>query len=154
MVLLALAAVVAAAVLAPAAGAGEAATPCRASTQTGVLPAWARAGFSDPRPVMPNAVGHDGRIAAVVFGYPLLSPASANRSNKILWVSRRLPATPAALWIHAQRMVGATPVGPAVTRIVTGGPGPSIVNLPHPGCWRLTLSWSGRRDTLDLAYRS
>jgi hypothetical protein len=33
-----------------------------------------------------------------------------------------------------------------------GGPGPSIVNLPSPGCWKLTLRWSGRVDTLDLEY--
>jgi hypothetical protein len=37
-------------------------------------------------------------------------------------------------------------------RVVPGGPGPSIVNLPQAGCWRLTLAWSGQTDTLDLAY--
>ena len=37
-------------------------------------------------------------------------------------------------------------------RTVAGGPGPSIINLPASGCWRLTLRWSGRADSLDLAY--
>jgi hypothetical protein len=46
-----------------------------------------------------------------------------------------------------------SPVGAPVTRKVSGGPGPSIVNLPSPGCWRLTLRWSGRADSLDLSYR-
>jgi hypothetical protein len=49
-------------------------------------------------------------------------------------------------------MDGARIVGPPVRRIVPGGPGPSLVDLPSPGCWRLTLTWSGRRDSLDLRY--
>jgi hypothetical protein len=39
-----------------------------------------------------------------------------------------------------------------VSRTVLGGPGPSIINLPASGCWRLTLRWSGRVDSLDLDY--
>jgi hypothetical protein len=35
---------------------------------------------------------------------------------------------------------------------VPGGPGPSIINLPAPGCWTLHLSWSGHRDELKLRY--
>jgi hypothetical protein len=35
---------------------------------------------------------------------------------------------------------------------VRGGPGPSGINLPAPGCWRLALRWSGRTDELDLQY--
>ena len=37
-------------------------------------------------------------------------------------------------------------------RVVPGGPGPSFLNLPAEGCWRLSLSWSGRRDVLDVRY--
>ena len=33
-----------------------------------------------------------------------------------------------------------------------GGAGPSIVDLPDPGCWRLTLRWGKHRDTIDLVY--
>jgi hypothetical protein len=57
------------------------------------------------------------------------------------------------LRIRAQRMRGSRPVGQHVVRVIRGGPGPSYVNLPSPGCWRLTLRWSGRRDSLDLEYR-
>ena len=56
------------------------------------------------------------------------------------------------LRIAAQRMQGTTPVGAPVSRAVMGGPGPSIINLPNSGCWRLTLRWSGRVDSLDLDY--
>jgi hypothetical protein len=40
-----------------------------------------------------------------------------------------------------------------LTRTVPGGPGPSIVDLPSAGCWRLTLAWPGHTDSLDLTYR-
>jgi hypothetical protein len=119
----------------------------------GVLPTWARTGFSDKRPVMPYAVGASNRIAAIVFGYPLLSPPSRTRNNKILWVSHAPLRPMSDLTIRAQRMVGTRAVGPVVLRTVDYGPGPSIIDLPAAGCWRLGLSWSGTTDTLDLRYR-
>jgi hypothetical protein len=126
---------------------------CHPALSKGVLPAWARTGFSDPRPKMPHVVGRSDEIAAVIFGYPLLSPPSETRANKILWVSRRTVKPLSDLHIRAQRMRGTRPVGHHVVRVIRGGPGPSYVNLPAPGCWRLTLRWSGRSDSLDLQYR-
>jgi hypothetical protein len=35
---------------------------------------------------------------------------------------------------------------------VPGGPGPSIIDLPAPGCWTFHLSWSGHTDELQLRY--
>ncbi len=131
------------------AASGEA---CRPKVSHSVIPGWARTGFSGPRPRVPYVLGRSGRIAAILFGYPLRSPAPPDRNNKILWVSRLIPRAPTALWIRAQRMRGKSPVGAPAGRVVRGGPGPSIVDLPAPGCWRLTLSWAGRTDTLDLAY--
>ena len=149
---LALAAVTVAAF--PASASPEAPRPCSSHVAFGVLPVWTRDGFSSPRPRMPHAVARDGRIAALIWGYPLLSPPPRRRANKILWVGRRDPSSPGgALWIRAQRMVGARAVGSPATRIVAGGPGPSIIDLPRAGCWRMTLSWSDQRDTLDLRYR-
>jgi hypothetical protein len=126
---------------------------CHPALSKGVLPTWARTGFSDPRPKMAHVVGRSGEIAAVIFGYPLLSPPAKTRANKILWVSRRTVKPLSDLRIRAQRMRGSRPVGQHVVRVIRGGPGPSYVNLPSPGCWRLTLRWSGRRDSLDLEYR-
>lgn len=74
-------------------------------------------------------------------------------TNKILWVERQPSNSPTALGIHAQLLHGGVAVGKPVTRVVVGGPGPSIINVRAPGCWRFTLSWSGRSDTLDLLYR-
>lgn len=130
------------------------AVPCQPRVDQGVLPVWARSGFTDPAPRMPHVLGASGNIAAIIFDYPLLSPPSEARSNKVLWVSR-VPTTPRSdLLIEAQRIQGSQPVGPALTRTVTGGPGPSEIDLPSPGCWRLTLRWSGHVDTLDLQYRA
>jgi hypothetical protein len=125
---------------------------CHSSVDHGVLPSWAHTGFSDPRPRLPHVVGRANEIAALVFGYPLSAPPRED-SNKILWVSRRAVKPLSDLRIHAQLMRGRTRVGRPVVRVVDGGPGPSGINLPSAGCWRMTLQWSGRADQLDLEYR-
>jgi hypothetical protein len=110
----------------------------------GVLPEWARTGFSEPKPKVPHVVGDSGRIAAVLFGDPLSAPPDPDRSNKVLWVARDTPPPPAQLTIHA------TQGDQTVTRKVDVGP--SYVDLPE-GCWHLDLSWTGGgHDALDLAY--
>ena len=125
---------------------------CKPRVVTGVLPVWARGGFSDPKPRMPHALSAGGKLAAILWVDPLLSPRAKNHSNKILWVARGATDPGSDLRIRAQRMNGATLVGSPVARKVMGGPGPSIINLPAPGCWRFTLRWSGQIDTLDFAY--
>ena len=147
------AALIAAAVVAVAPAAASSGPPaCHSDVRKGVLPTWARTGFSAPRPRLPHVIGRSDEIAALVFGYPLRSPVAKDRGNKILWVSRRAVRPLSDLRIHAQRMQGSRRVGRPVTRVVVGGPGPSGINLPAPGCWRLTLRWSGRTDELDLQY--
>jgi hypothetical protein len=118
----------------------------------GVLPGWARAGFNEPRPRMPHVLGSASKIAAILWAVPLQSPPPKDHDNKILWVSRRTPVTRSDLRISAQRMTDSKPVGAPVSRSVAGGPGPSIIDLPSAGCWRLTLRWSGQVDTLELHY--
>jgi hypothetical protein len=149
---LAAAAVPSGAGLAGAAGSKRAPQACHSAMRHGVLPVSARTGFSSPRPRMPHVLGARGDITAIVFGYPLFAPPAQTRTNKILWVAREHSQPLGDLRIHAQRMRGATGVGRPVVRVVPGGPGPSIINLPTRGCWRLTLDWAGRHDTLDLDY--
>jgi hypothetical protein len=126
---------------------------CHSLVRHGVLPSWARTGFSSPRPRLPHVLGRSGEIAALIFGYPLHAPPLDDRGNKVLWVSRRAVKRLSDLRIRAQRMHGRQRVGRPVVRVVVGGPGPSGINLPSAGCWRLTLTWSGRTDHLDLEYR-
>ncbi len=125
---------------------------CRSELRDGLLPVWARGGFSDPEPRTTYVLGTSGRIVAILFGSrSLSSPPAADHHNKILWVSR-VATSGRDLSIEAQRISGSKPLGAPVARSVTGGPGPSIINLPAPGCWRVTLRWSGWTDTLDLQY--
>jgi hypothetical protein len=114
------------------------------SVDRGALPEWARTGFSDPEAGMPHVLGRAGEITAILFADPLTSPPLPDRANKVLWVPRETPLTFTRLAITARqgdRMVK--------RRVDLG---PSYVDLPAPGCWRLTLTWTGHEDTLDLRY--
>jgi len=132
---------------------GKLPTPssCAEHVVDGVIPSWARAGFSEPKPVMHYELASHGDVVALLWAYPLLSPPPTTHNNKILWVSR-VATNGSPLLISAHRMVGSEAVGPAVQRQVAGGPGPSIINLPLAGCWHLDLRWSGHSDTMDLDY--
>jgi hypothetical protein len=127
------------------------ARPCSSAVDTGALPRWARGGFDDPR--IAHVLGRSGRIVAILFARPLYSPPAANRNNKILWVARATVTKP-GLHIVAQRMEGTRAVGATVSRFLRGGPGPSYVNMPAAGCWRLKLRWDRRSDWLDLVYKA
>ena len=118
--------------------------PCSARVDRGVLPKWARTGFSEPKPRVAHVIGRRGELAAILFGDPLTAPPRPDRSNKILWVARRTPP-PGPLRLSAESE------GRTLTRVVENGPGPSGVDLPA-GCWRISASWPGGRDELELSY--
>ena len=114
--------------------------------EPGRLPEWARAGFSTPDPGIPMTYSDKGLMLAIVFGTPLTAPPAEDHNNKILWVAKvgaegdfstdaRLDGSD--LRVHKD-------IGPA--------PGPSIVDLPAAGCWRLTLRWGTYTDTISLPY--
>lgn len=136
--------ILALALLAGCGGSSKKADASACAIERGVLPKWARTGFSEPKPKIAHVIGDSGAIAAVIFGDPLVAPPAPDRSNKILWVARETPPPPAQLTIHA------TQGDQSLTRKVDVGP--SFVDLP-PGCWKLSLSWSGgHKDTLKLPY--
>jgi hypothetical protein len=120
---------------------------CGSPIDRGPLPNWARSGFSgDTR--MAHVMGDGGAIVAVLFGDPLVAHRADDKANKILWVAKDGAAGPGDLVIDAS-LDGS---GETARRSVEGGPGPSIVDLPRAGCWRLTLTWPGHTDTMDLTY--
>jgi hypothetical protein len=110
-----------------------------------------RGGFSGSRPSMPYTLGKRGAIGAILWG-SLYAPPSQSLGNKILWVPRHYSKSVMPMWIKLQKMDGTQLVGAPIREIVKTGPGPSYVDAPSAGCWRLTLTWSGRQDTLDLSY--
>ena len=140
-------------------GAGSAAAApsgvrvCGSAVRNGSLPVWARGGFHPPTQRIPHVLGRSGAIVAILWADPLEAPPPVNHNNKILWVPRRSFTALTNLRISAQRMRGKRLVGRPVQRSVRGGQGPSIINLPTVGCWRLALRWAGRKDSLDLQYR-
>lgn len=119
---------------------------CAFRVVRGEPPEWARTGFT-PGAQIHYATSGRGDMLALIFGYPLFSPPAPDRSNKILWRSR-VPVEPGPLRIEA-RLNGTG----APERVTVGeGPGPSIVDLPRPGCWRLELAWGPHTDSIDLEY--
>ena len=110
------------------------------------LPTWARTGFSPPTQRMPYVLGDRGDIVAILWADhdPLSAPPRADRNNKILWAS----PYGGTLRIEATRDGSSG----TVVRTVDGGPGPSIIDLPEPGCWTFDLRWGGHHDRLRLGY--
>ena len=141
-----LAVLTAAVVVAVAVAGGSSEQRCGQAVDRGVLPEWARTGFSDKEPKIAHVIGREGELAAILFGDPLTAPQDSEHSNKILWVERTPINAPGALKIRARDG------DRVVDRTVESGVGPSIVDLPA-GCWTLDLSWSeGGHDTLVLRY--
>ena len=120
-------------------------TTCEPQVDRGVLPEWARTGFSDPEPEIAHVVGARGELAAILFGDPLTAPPDSEHSNKILWVARRTPP-PGPLELTAVQG------DRTERRTIESGPGPSGVDLPA-GCWRISARWPGGEDELELRYR-
>jgi len=123
---------------------------CAGQPPVSPLPVWARSGFTPADLAMPHVMGEAGNIVAILWAPrdALHSPPLQDRSNKILWVSRIPFVAPNPLIIKAT-LAGSTRTA---TVSVPGGPGPSTVDLPAPGCWTLHLSWSGHTDELKLRY--
>jgi hypothetical protein len=95
--------------------------------------------------VLPYVLGQRGEIVAILWP-DLAAPPRAGQNNKILWVARDRGPEPLAI---TARLGSAT-----VTTTVQGGPGPSTIDVPGPGCWTFDLRWGTHQDTLVLPYRA
>jgi hypothetical protein len=134
------------------AGAPQAVTPgasaagCVSPVPVRPLPAWARSGFTGANPSAPYVLGEDGDIAGVVFGERLHLDATSGPQNKILWIARSGAAAPLRIEATLDNSEG------TVRRELPGGTGPSILDLPAAGCWRVALHWGNQSDTVWLRY--
>lgn len=100
---------------------------------------------------MPYVLGDKGEIAAIVWVShdPLAVPPAAGKNNKILWVVRQ-GAVDGPLQIRA----ALDGTSQTADRTVNPAPGPSVINLPSPGCWTFDLTWGSHHDHLRLGYVS
>ena len=124
----------------------------------GTLPGWAEpamsAGGTRSSP-WPYGVADNGTAVAVEFGFPLRAGKPTNPTNKVLWIMR-LPRHGSPLTVTARPVRGG---GPSVHASwpADSSPGeiyPSFVNVPHAGCWRVTVRWAHHTDTIDLRYQA
>ncbi len=115
---------------------------CSESISPGVLPTWARAGFSPADTPIPHVLSANGTIVAILFG-DLRAHQTAGSFNKILWVAKDGQGE---MDITAQLEGSDT----GVTRTVDLGP--STVDLPAAGCWQMALTWPGHQDTIAIRY--
>ncbi len=121
---------------------------CRSNVVTSEMPEWASTGFSDGATV-PHVIGANGLIVAVPFSQPLVATLEGeDPQNKVLLVAKTIPNGSAPMTIQA-RLNG---TGDVVHRVREGGPGPGNLDLPLPGCWRVTMHWADQVDTVDLEY--
>lgn len=140
-------------------GPAASASACTPVT-TAVLPTWARTGFTDPTPSQPYVTSRSGELVAILFG-PLTSPPGVDHNNKILWAtSGQAPVTGPPdhgasgfdMTIIGTREGGTGQPGDTMRETVSGGPGPSIVDVPRAGCWHFELSWGNQHDSINLLY--
>jgi hypothetical protein len=129
------------------------ATPTITSTTAGCAgtvltnnepPLWAQAGWSvtkgSPWPV-PWAAADSGQAVAFVFAGRLVAGASPRvdgSSNKVLWELRD----------PVQFVVEGRPAGKSAPVVTVPG-GPSIVDVPTPGCWTFRLIPSNHPDDVS-----
>lgn len=121
---------------------------CHSNLVVGEMPEWANTGFSAGAEV-PHVIGDNGLIVAVPFSQPLIATdEGADPQNKVLLVAKVIPNGSVPLTIEAQL----NGTGDVVHRVRESGPGPGILDLPLPGCWRVTMHWADQIDTVDLDY--
>jgi hypothetical protein len=119
---------------------------CDAGISRDALPEWARDGFNYDGSGVPHRLGDQGGLMAILFAYPPV--ADPVDGTKILWVSRLPVETAAPLTIAGVR----TGDGLTSAQELPNGAGPSSVKIPEPGCWDLTLTWSGHIDHMRLRF--
>ena len=100
-------------------------------------PKWAQGGWSVAKGTtwpVPWAMGAQGNAVAFVFAGELVaggSPRVDGTNNKVLWVAKDYPPNFVVEGLPLAQS------GPVVS--VAGGP--SIVDVPTPGCWMFRLLW-------------
>ena len=114
-------------------------------------PLWAQGGWSHakgtPWPVA-WAFGTEHTTVAYLFATQLVagsSPRVDGSQNKVLWEAKDSPS-------GGNVVVEGHPLGESQPVVTIPG-GPSITDVPTPGCWTFRLSWNSngsRSSTINL----
>jgi hypothetical protein len=103
-------------------------------------PVWAQGGWSVAKgtrwPVR-WTLGTQGDTVAYLFATQLVaggSPRADGSQNKVLWEAKASPS-------GANVLVEGHPLGSSQPVVTIAG-GPSITDVPTPGCWTFRLSWA------------
>ena len=116
----------------------------------GAPPAWA----TENAPELPYVISNGASAVGYLFAHPLRAVNSHSTTrDKILWYVR-LPRNGHPLHIRARLRGRPGPVV-HVEEPANSSPGeiyPSLVDVPTPGCWHVTLSWGPHTDAVDLQY--
>jgi hypothetical protein len=103
-------------------------------------PAWAQGGWNRAKGALWPvrwALGTNSTAVAYVFAGQLVAgtgPRVDGSQNKVLWVAKDHPTGEGLL-------VEGRPAGLSQPVVAIAG-GPSITDVPTPGCWTFALSWS------------
>lgn len=81
-----------------------------------------------------------------MFGDPLTAPPAADHNNKILWAVRGGASGDLVITGHLEGTDRTTTVNTGAS------PGPSIVDMPAPGCWRLDLRYGDQTDSINIRW--
>ena len=124
-----------------------------AAIHRGAPPRWTAAAWSDSSPgfTVPYALASNGGAGAFFFAHSLRAGHPTNPANKVLWIVR-LPRDGHPLTITAH-LSGHPSEHVQSSWPADSEPGeiyPSYVDLPKPGCWRLSLAWGPHRASIDV----
>jgi hypothetical protein len=134
----------------------ESRTCVPAPIHTGPPPAWTAAAWSDSSAGfrVPYALASGDSAAAFMFTDPLRAGHPTHPGNKILWVVHS-PRDGNPLLISARWSTDPS-VRARFSQPADSSPGeiyPTGIDLPRPGCWKLTLTWGTHRASVDLQVR-
>ena len=155
----------AAIMLLPAACGGSGPAPARSSSSSagvpcvpaaihrGAPPGWTAAAWSDSSPgfTVPYALASNGGVGAFFFAPRLRAGHPTNPANKVLWIVRfPRDGHPLTITAHlsghpSEHVQSSWPADSEPGEIY-----PSYVDLPKPGCWRLSLAWGPHRASIDV----
>jgi len=121
---------------------------------SGSLPSWMLSASQQSSTTgIPYVVADPPTAGGIVFGFPLRAGSPSGRSNKVLWIVRKIRGG-FPLQINGH-LLSASSRAVQLTVPADSGPGeiyPSVIDVPTAGCWHFELQWGENQASVDLLY--